>query len=342
MDLMFVLLFTGVGTVVGAAVVWALMQRKSRPPLTDAELAALKERLQKSDAALAEAASRAEELGQRVSKQDQTLEENREELKARNQQLRMAMQEVEGEITRRCAAEHQMQGLSDQIAVLTEQLKQSQTTSGAQTDSGAQELTEQIARLVGELGEQQKVTEEAIHQRASLEGQLSAEREQIQKLMDETAQTDSGAEQANQSIAALQVELEGEKRQVQELTEGIARLMEEQSEQQKVTEEAIHQRASLEGQLGAERERIQKLMDEIAELQDARSVLDARLTEEKQSAVKRGELLTIAQEKVSLLFHELCADVANGRTPVDHAGASSEREPEPMKEEVLAALPSES
>jgi chromosome segregation ATPase len=268
MDLMFVLVFTGVGTVVGAAVVWALMQRKSRPPVMDAELASLKESLQKSDAALAVAASRAEELGQRVSKQDQTLEENREELKARNQQLRMAMQEVEGEITRRCAAEHQMQGLSDQIAALSEQLKQSQTTSGAQTDSGA--------------------------------------------------------EQANQSIAALQVELEGEKRQIQELTERIAHLMEERSEQQKVTEEAIQQRTSLDGQLGAERERIQKLMDEIAELQDARLVLDARLTEERQSAVKRGELLTIAQEKVSLLFHELCADVANGRTSVDHAVASSE------------------
>jgi predicted nucleic acid-binding Zn-ribbon protein len=154
-----------------------------------------------------------------------------------------------------------------------------------------QELSEQIARLVEELDEQQSA---------------------------------SAAERASESIAALQVELEGEKRQVQELSEQIARLAEERSEQQKVTEGEINQRASLEGQLGAERERIQKLMDEIAELQDARLVLDARLTEERQSAVKRGELLTIAQEKVSLLFHELCADVANGRTSVDHAVASSE------------------
>ena len=313
-DMLLVIPFTAIGTVLGTAIVGFMRQKSRRSTATDVELQTLQQRLQKSDAALAETKASLEALRQQSSNYEHSADENREELRTRNQQLRLAMEQVREEITRRSAAEQETQALREQIIALSERLRQPAVTDDEQTGSGipkstatgstpkgeldgekrlSPELAEQISRLPEELPEQKRAVEEATHDRATLE-QPADERERIKEI-----------EQSSSSVSSLKEELERERRLSQEFTERITRLADELAEQKKATEEATQQ-------LVAARERIQDLTEEIGGLRGSYSDLEARLQAETQSAARREELLTNARRRVSLFFDELCAQLSIG------------------------------
>src|SRR5262245_55202885 len=109
MDGIWVILFTSLGTVLGTAIVGLMRQRSSRSKATDEELKTLQQRLQKSDAALAETKASLDAMREQSLKYERSADENREELRMRNQQLRLALEEVREHITRRAAAEQEAQ-----------------------------------------------------------------------------------------------------------------------------------------------------------------------------------------------------------------------------------------
>src|SRR5215469_10697268 len=187
MDGMLVILFTSIGTVLGTAIVGFMRQRSSRSTSTDEELKTLQQRLQKSDAALVEAKASIDAMRQQSSQYERSADENREDLRMRNQQLRLAIEEVREEITRRSAAEQEAQVLREQVTVLRERLGQpavsdEQTSSGVPESTAAasilkeeleggkrvgQELAEQITHLSAELPE--RGAEDVTHDRPTVE-----------------------------------------------------------------------------------------------------------------------------------------------------------------------------
>jgi chromosome segregation ATPase len=313
MDGMWVILFTSIGTVLGTAIVGLMRQRSSRSTATDEELKKLQQRLQKSDEALAETKASLDAMREQSSKYERSADENREDLRMRNQQLRLAAEEVREQTTRRTAAEQEAQALREQLTALRERLSQPAVTGDEQTDSGVREstvavstlkeesegekrlapqLAEQITRPPEELPEPKGAVEEVTHDRVTLE-QLADEREWIKEI-----------EESRSFVSSLKEELERERRLSHEFAERITHLAAELVEQKKTTEEATRQ-------LVAARERIQNLTDEIGGMRASYSDLEARLQVEIQSAVRREELLTTARRRVSLFFDELGAQLSN-------------------------------
>ena len=313
MDGLWVILFTSIGTVLGTAIVGLMRQKSSRSTATGEELKTLKQRLQESDAALGETKASLDAMREQSSKYECSADENREDLRMRNQQLRLAVEEVREQITRRTAAEQEAQALREQLIALSERLRQPAVTDNEQTGSGvlestaavstlkeelegekrlAPQLAEQITRPSEELPEQKRSVEEVTHDRVTLE-QPADERERIKEI-----------EESRSSVSSLKEELERERRLSHEFTERITCLAEELVEQKKTTEEATRQ-------LVAAGERIQNLTDEIGGLRASYSDLEARLQAEIQSAARREELLTTARRKVLLFFDELCAQLSN-------------------------------
>src|SRR5262245_28378448 len=94
MDGIWVVLCTSIGTLLGTAIVALMRQRSSRSTASDEEFKTLQQRLQKGDVALAEAKASLDTMRQQSSQYERSADENREEVRTRNQQLRLAMEQV--------------------------------------------------------------------------------------------------------------------------------------------------------------------------------------------------------------------------------------------------------
>src|SRR5438105_1670764 len=121
MELILILLCTSVGTLVGTSVGVLLMHRKTRPLITDAELATLKNNLQIAESSLTATAAALESLRQQVAETEQKNKQQEEDWKARQQQLEVALAEAEKETSKRNEVEQRVQDLSLHTASLTAQ-----------------------------------------------------------------------------------------------------------------------------------------------------------------------------------------------------------------------------
>ena len=199
LDPIIIVLASAAGALIGTATGILMFRRKMRPPITDAELGALKGKVETAEASLASATANLEDLRKQISAQEKTLLQNGEDLKKKQQQIEAETAETQKEKTRRAAAEQTVQELGAKVVVLTEQsakmegqVKEAQGLAAskatrleavdAELEAGKrkiQELTDQTAQLTAESAELKRLGEQEVRLRTLLEAQLNTEQERI-------------------------------------------------------------------------------------------------------------------------------------------------------------------
>ena len=162
------------------------------------------------------------------------------------------------------------------------------------------ELTEQISRLTSELTAAKSSGSDVVTQ---LEAQIAVEKklaadlnEQIVRMTsDLTGSRVAGAD----AVAKVEALLEAEKKHTQELTEQVAVLRIDLEQARQFGADAEGYRSTLETELGVNRLKIMQLADQVAELNRERSQFEVRIREERQSAARGIELLTLAQNTLT-------------------------------------------
>ena len=104
-------------------------------------------------------------------------------------------------------------------------------------------------------------------------------------------------------MAQLETQLESEKQQSQELAGQVAALTVDLTQAKQYGADADDYRSSLEKELAASRLSAQQLTDQVAELSRERAEFEVRLREERQSAARGMELLSLVQSTLSGAFH---------------------------------------
>lgn len=196
MELVVIILCSMSGALIGTAIGILLMFRKVRQPLTGGELELLRSG---AEAALAARTADLENLRKRMMEQDQAIQRSEETLKAKQQQLEIAV--AESATTGRMLEAK----LKEEKDLRAEMVDQQVASYEAQLDNDrrqVQELTEQVARLTAEAGDVKRSYEEEQLHRSSLEEQLGGGLKRIHEL---TAQI--------QELTAQIQELESERSQ---------------------------------------------------------------------------------------------------------------------------------
>ena len=208
LDPIVIVLATAAGTLIGTSVGILLLRRKLRPPITDAELAELKGKLQTGESSLAAASANLEDLRKQIALQERTLLQNGEDLKKRQEQLDIESAETQKEKARRFAAEHSVQEGSAKAVLLTEQCTKLEARVKEENNRVAekttrlvsveaeletekrkiQEMTEQVTRLASESAELKRFGEQETRLRTALEAQLRADQERIRQLTSQIAE----------------------------------------------------------------------------------------------------------------------------------------------------------
>ena len=208
MDLTVIVLATAAGALIGTSVGILLLHRKLRPPITDAELAELRGKLQTSESSLAAASASEEELRKQNALQETALSQNGDDLKKKQEQLDAESAEAQKEKSLRSTAEQTLKELRVKYVLVTDQCtklegrvreaeslaagKASRLVSAeAELEAGKlkiQELTEETAELLSESEELKRSLEEEARTRAMLEAQLNTEQERIQQMMIQNAE----------------------------------------------------------------------------------------------------------------------------------------------------------
>lgn len=214
MELNTVFFCTTIGALVGTIVGILLMNRKVRLPITGADLAALRSKLEAAESSLAAANTTAEDLRKQLAERDQTLQQQSDDLKKKQEQVHQATVESEKEKLQRSVNEQLSQELSAQ-----------NTT-----------LTKERAGLESQLEEERRVAAEKATHIASLETQLEFKSKQIEELSGrvdgltaETAALRSFRDQESRRRVSLEAQLSAEQEQVQRLSAKIAELESERS-----------------------------------------------------------------------------------------------------------------
>jgi chromosome segregation ATPase len=279
MELIFILMSTAVGTIVGsiAGVFTAQRVNRSHSP----EAASLKMQLQASERSLAEIRANLEELRKQVGERDQQLkaaEEGRTRAQQSQQQAEARLEQLLAEGMKGGVSPAEDSGNPDLAmgaAALSEQCTALEARLAEERNRMSDEAARQIAMLESELA------------RRPQENELTAERQRVQELSETvtslkaeltamaTAESDLKQRLAVELSERLGVEgdLAAERRQVQELHQSIASLMAE--------------RATLENELGALRLRCEELTEQIAHLTAHlvdRSAMENELVAERQRA----------------------------------------------------------
>jgi chromosome segregation ATPase len=203
-----IVLATAVGTIVGISVGVLLLRRKLRPPVTDAEFAELKSKLQTGESALTAASVTLDDLRQQIAIQERALLQNSQDLKEKQEQLYAAFAETQKEKELRTTVEKTLQELGARTAFVSEQctklearVREAEELAAkraarlasveSERDTGKQriqELTEQLARLAFESEERKRSSEQETRFRTALEAQLKAEQERIGQLTTQVAE----------------------------------------------------------------------------------------------------------------------------------------------------------
>jgi chromosome segregation ATPase len=110
------------------------------------------------------------------------------------------------------------------------------------------------------------------------------------------------AESASQQIAAYESRIEADGRRIEELNQQVTHLTAEGEQMKCDFDQESKSRTAIEEQLSVERDGTRSLVSRIAELEAERCHFDLTLEEERQSAAKGIELLTMAQERLTRVF----------------------------------------
>ena len=344
MEPLLIILSTAIGTVVGVICAVFLMQRRGRlPDSVDAR------KISPENLASVVAAPTVtiEDLRGLLAERDQTLQQSRDDLQNRQQQLdaalaetQAALAEVQNVTALRNAAEQRGAELATQTCTFADQLKEldikvQELSLAAEEAKGQlapletqldlekrqnQELAEQNARLAAQLNETGRSTGEQV---ISLAAEVDLHKRQSQELAEQIARlaaelTESRLSSGEQA-AAIANELGLEKRQSAELAEQVRVLTIDLGQSRQSGAQALEYRASLEAELGVGREQITllneqvvQLNDRVAELSRERLDFEVRLREERESAAKGLELLTLLQSTLSGAFHKVHEEAPNG------------------------------
>ncbi len=201
MEVNTIFMCTTIGALVGTMVGILLMNRKVRLPITGADLAALRAKLQAAESSLAEAKTAAEELRKQLAERDLTIQQTGDELKKKQEELDRAAQQAEKEKLQRSVDEQLSQELNARNAALLKErndfearLEQETKVSAEKSNQLAAletqleaakrqvvELTGRVDGLIAEGAALSRFREQESRHRASLEAQLSAEQERVQQ-----------------------------------------------------------------------------------------------------------------------------------------------------------------
>ena len=207
MDPIVVVLATAAGALIGTCAGILLLRRKLRPPITDAEHAELKGRLQTGESSLAAAVANLEDLRKQIAVQERALTQGAEDLRKKQEQVERESNETQKEKARRTAAEHTVHELSTKAVEMTAQYTklearvkdETELSAGkaaqlvsltAEVDFGKlkmQELSEQAARLTSEAAELKRFADQETRFRSALEAQLNADQERIKQMTSQIA-----------------------------------------------------------------------------------------------------------------------------------------------------------
>ena len=202
MEMNTVFLCTTIGALVGTIVGILLMNRKVRMPISDADLADLRGKLESAESSLSAANVTVEDLRKQVAERDQTLKQQTEDLKKRQEQLDKAGAEAEKDKLRRSVNEQLSQEMSAQNAALLKERADLELKVEEAGRLGAEqasriafleprleeqtrevnELTGRVEGLIAEGAALSRFREQESRHRAALETQLSAEQERAQQL----------------------------------------------------------------------------------------------------------------------------------------------------------------
>jgi chromosome segregation ATPase len=290
MNLTFVFLAATAGALIGTLVGVLLMYRRLRLPISEADLALLKGRLQSAESSLATTAAALEDLRKRMAERDHAIRQAAEELKKRQEQIDLAAAEAGKEKTRRAIAEQRVEELTAQFAA----------------------MAEQRVELEARLQEERSLGATRNDQLALLEAERDAGQLQIQELTAQIASiTADAAERSSQQAAFFEAQYDSDQQRLRDLAEQLARSTADAEELRRCWEQEVRDRSAAETLLGVEQERVRQLTDQIASLQREKSRFDVRLQEERQSAAKGMELLLAAHENLARVFKPLM-DFQNG------------------------------
>jgi chromosome segregation ATPase len=199
----------------------------------------------------------------------------------------------------------QSQELADQVAILTIDLNQARQY-GTDADGYRSSLETELG--VGRLRIAQ-LTDQVVELNRELEAQLELEQQQSRGLTEQIAclsseLTEYRAASAD-AVAQLEGQLDLEQKQSRELADQVGALTIDMAQAKLFGAEADSYRSALEAELGVGRLRIMQLTDQIAELNRDRSEFEVRLREERQSAARGIELLSLVQSTLSGAVHRL-------------------------------------
>jgi len=211
MDLRLIFFCTTIGALVGTTVGVLLMNRKIRLPITGADLAALRGKLETAETSLAAATANVEELKQQLAERDHAIQQNAEELKK-------ARADGESDRAQRAAAEQRAQeqgselaGVKEQRAELERKLEEEKKLAAEQHEAQKRQilaLTEQVSGLLAESAALSRFREQESLHRASLEAQLTVAAQRVEQLTQQVAelerersQFDSKLQEERQSAA---------------------------------------------------------------------------------------------------------------------------------------------
>jgi chromosome segregation ATPase len=294
-----VFLSTAVGTIVGVACAFLLMQRRNRGPAGEGADGKSPQNLA---SVVAAPTVTIDDVRKLLAERDQTLQQCRDDLEKKHQQLEAATVAAESAAALRAQAEQRSSELAIQVSAFSDQIKElaAKTQEGgiATEEAGRQtaalesqldlekaqnrESAEQIAHLSDELAQYKSAGAGAV---TSLEGQLDAEKLQIQELTEQVARLNNeltgyrvvGVE----AVTSLEEQLDSEKKQSVELAEQVAVLTIDLNQARQYCTDADGYRSSLETELGVGRLRIAQLTDQVAELNRE---LEAQLDSEQQQS----------------------------------------------------------
>lgn len=215
MGLNLIFVCTTIGALVGTSIGVLLLSRKIRMPITEADLAALRNKLTTAESSLAAATASVEDLQKQIAERDQTIQQSAADLKKKQEQFDLVLTDAEKDKAQRIAAEQRAQALSEQVAP----------------------LAEQRAALEAMLEEERRLTAERLSQMASTEAQHDAQKRQIQELAEqvdgliaEAAALNRFREQESRHRSAVEAQLNIEQERVHQLTYRIAELEGERSQ----------------------------------------------------------------------------------------------------------------
>jgi len=192
MELNIIFFCTTIGALVGTMVGVLLMNRKIRLPISAADLAALRGKLDTAESSLAAANSSLEELRKQVGEREQAVQQHADDLKKRQEQLDLAAAQAEKEKTQRCAAEQKAQEFDTQLSTLKEHRAQLESRLEEEKRRAAEEqeiqkrqiqtLTDQVDGLIAESAAMSRFREQESRHRSALEVQLNTEQERVDQL----------------------------------------------------------------------------------------------------------------------------------------------------------------